>query len=275
MKMFIHVLLIPYILLSQQQTTSSSPTLQQPTETSNPAQIKTEPKKSISNSIGMDFIFVEPRMFSMGSDDRGNNCKPLHRVRISQPFYIGKFEVTQKQWTAVMGNNPSALKAANHPVSGVSWRDCQEFIKKLNGRENTKKYRLPTEAEWEFAAVGGKLGIGDNHLYSGSNDVNEVAVYKDNSLEDSNPVGSLKPNELDIYDMSGNVWEWVSDWYDPAYYESSQDLDPIGPPHGEERVLRGGSWSSNSVNCTVTNRYKGKPDSKFIIYGFRLVMEVE
>jgi formylglycine-generating enzyme required for sulfatase activity len=232
-------------------------------------------EEKITNSIDMEFVLVRPSLFSMGTDDADCNGKPAHRVRITKPYYIGKYEVTQKQWTDLMGNNPSNFKGNNRPVEMVSWLEAVEFIKKLNDKEGKNIYRLPTEAEWEFAARGGKLGIGDNHQYAGSNDVSQVAQHKDNAVDETKPVGSLKANELGIYDMSGNVWEWCADWFDEKYYETSPVLDPLGPNRGTQKVLRGGSWSSNGKSCRVAQRYRATLDAKFMIYGFRIVRDVQ
>lgn len=169
-------------------------------------------------------------------------------------FYIGKYPVTQVLWQAVMGYNPSSFKGADNPVEQVSWYDCQDFIKKLNSKTG-RKFRLPKEAEWEFAARGGNKT--HNYTYSGSNNLDEVGWYDRNSNTKTHPVGLKKPNELGIYDMSGNVSEWCE--------ESS----------GAKRIVRGGSWINFDSCCTVSCRDDYYPDSGNSHYGFRLVMDVK
>jgi len=181
-------------------------------------------------------------------------------------FYICKYEVTQELWEAVMGNNPSNFTGSeNLPVENVSWDDAQEFIRKLNLMTG-KKYRLPTEAEWEFAARGGNNSKG--YEYSGSGDMDQVAWYNGNSGGRTQPVGKKKPNELGIYDMSGNVWEWCSDWY--GDYPSGSVTNPKGPDSGSSRVFRGGSWSGYSQDCRVAYRYGNSPSFRDYDLGLRV-----
>jgi formylglycine-generating enzyme required for sulfatase activity/predicted Ser/Thr protein kinase len=224
-------------------------------------------------------VFVKGGTFTMGcTSEQGRGCwdseKPTRRVTVGD-FYIGKYEVTQKQWRAVMGtsaslSDPSYFKNCDDcPVESVSWNDIQEFIKKLN-QKTGKKYRLPTEAEWEYAARGGSAGSPTR--YSGSNNIDEVAWYSSNSGSKTHPVGRKKPNELGLYDMSGNVWEWCSDWYGSDYYKNSPQTNPQGPSSGSYRVLRGGSWYSRAQNCRVSDRYSYTPDSRNGISGFRLAL---
>ena len=189
---------------------------------------------------------------------------PTHQVTLSD-FYIGKYEVTQEQWEIVMGNNPSWFKGANNPVENVLWDDCLEFIEKLNQLTGLK-FRLPTEAEWEYAARGGNKSKG--YKYSGSNTIGDVAWYYDNAYNvgssssnyGTHPVGTKAPNELGLYDMSGNVHEWCSDWF--GSYSSSAQTNPTGPTSGSYRVLRGGSWSYRANYCRVSDRYY-YPDFRF------------
>ena len=177
-------------------------------------------------------------------------------------------EVTQAQWKAVMGSNPSNFSGCdNCPVENVSWNDVQQYIQKLNAQTG-KNYRLPTEAEWEYAAKGGKSTRG--YTYSGSNDIGSVAWYYDNSGSKTHAVGTKQANELGIYDMTGNVWEWCSDWY--GNYSSYSVTNPTGVTSGGNRVLRGGSWSSNADNCRTTFRYRGIPGGRNYSDGFRLVL---
>ena len=203
-----------------------------------------------------------------GSDAYSDE-KPTHSVTVSD-FYIGKYEVTQAQWKAVMGSNPSEFKGDNLPVENVSWNDIQEFIQKLNAQTG-KKFRLPTEAEWEYAARGGNQSKG--YKYSGSNSIGDVAWYYDNSSSKTHPVGQKSPNELGIYDMTGNVYEWCQDWYDSSAYSSSSQTNPTGPNSGSNRVLRGGGWGSAAGGCRVSRRGYSYPDYRFYGFGFRLVME--
>ena len=225
------------------------------------------------STLDIPMVYVEGGTFTMGAsaDDSEADVweKPAHRVTVSS-FYIGKYEVTQAQWKAVMGTNPSLFKGDNLPVEQVSWNDVQEFIRKLNAQTG-KTYRLPTEAEWEFAARGGNSSRG--YKYSGSNDIGSVAWYKSNSNSQTHPVGTKAPNELGIYDMTGNVWEWCSDWYSSSYYSNSPSTNPKGPTSGSRRVLRGGSWFSSAGDCRVSSRVTCNLDSGRGDIGFRLVLD--
>ncbi len=218
-----------------------------------------------TNSIGMEFVLVENGTFMMGSNS-GYWEKPVHQVTISQDYYIGKYEVTQAQWVAVMGYNPSRWKGDNLPVEYVSWDSVQVFIAKLNELEGTDKYRLPTEAQWEFAARGGNKSQG--YTYAGSNNIDEVAWYDGNSSYTTHQVGTKKANELGIYDMAGNVWECCSDWY--GSYSSSSQTDPTGASSGIYRVLRGGSWYNLANYCRVAGRVLNNPGYSGSSPGFRL-----
>ena len=218
--------------------------------------------------FNIEMVFVKGGTFKMGCTlEQGNDCfpdeKPVHEVTVSD-FYIGKYEVTQDLWTAVMGNNPSHFKGAKRPVENVSWSEAQEFIKKLNELTG-KKYRLPTEAEWEFAASGGKKSA--NKKYSGRNVVDNVAWYSKNSRNKSHIVGLKAPNELGIYDMSGNVWEWCSDWY--AEYGSEPQTNPKGAAKGDFRVIRGGGYNIFAKYVRVTTRGNAL-DARYSNIGFRL-----
>jgi len=198
-----------------------------------------------------------------------DNEKPAHSVTLSG-YYIGKYEVTQGLWKAVMGvnNNPSYFTGSdNLPVETVSWNQVKVFIDSLN-RKTGKTYRLPTEAEWEYAARGGNKSGG--YKYSGSNTLGSVAWYGDNSGSKTHEVGTKSPNELGIYDMSGNVWEWVGDWY-ASYTEGSQ-TNPTGPTTGSNRVNRGGGWSNGGRDCRVSIRDYYGPDNSGDYLGFRLVL---
>ena len=193
---------------------------------------------------------------------------PVHQVTLSD-YYIGETVITQELWETVMGSNPSHFKDAKNPVENVSWNDCQEFIKKLNALTG-KEFRLPTEAEWEYAARGGNKSKG--YKYAGSNIIGDVAWYDDYSSSSTHAVGIKSPNELGLYDMSGNVWEWCSDWWDN--YPSSPQTNPTGPTSGSSRVLRGGSWNSDAKSCRVSYRFYGSPVYRYNDIGFRLVLSL-
>ncbi|MEG1644412.1 MAG: formylglycine-generating enzyme family protein [Alistipes sp.] len=218
-----------------------------------------------------ELVFVKGGTFTMGAtSEQGYDAlydeKPAHQVTVSD-FSIGKYEVTQAQWEAVMGSNPSLFEGDNRPVEQVNWDDIQEFLRKLNAQSSGRHYRLPTEAEWEYAARGGKQSRG--YEYSGSNDIDAVAWYNGNADSKTHPVGQKSPNELGIYDMAGNVWEWCQDWY--GDYSSSSQSDPTGPSSGSHRVLRGGCWCSSAQFCRVSIRYDSAPDSWNNDRGFRVV----
>ena len=225
------------------------------------------------NGVSFNMIAVEGGTFTMGAtaeqaSDAYSDEKPTHQVTLSS-YYIGKTEVTQELWQAVMGSNPSGFSGANLPVEKVSWEDCQIFIAILN--ELTGKYfRLPTEAEWEYAARGGSKSQG--YKYSGSNTVDDVAWYPSNSSSKTHPVATKAPNELGIYDMSGNVLEWCSDWYSSSYYSSSSQYNPTGPASGSRRVYRGGSWGSSARLCRVSYRDYNGPSYRFYNLGLRLAL---
>jgi formylglycine-generating enzyme required for sulfatase activity len=226
---------------------------------------------SETSKLDIPMVYVAGGTFTMGCiSEQNSNCsdneKPAHQVTLSD-FHIGKYEVTQAQWVAVMGNNPSNLKGDNLPVENVSWNDVQEFISKLN-QKTGKQYRLPTEAEWEYAARGGTQSRG--YKYSGSDILSEVAWYKDNSGKQTHPVGQKKANELGIYDMNGNVWVWCSDWY--GNYNSSSQTNPKGPSSGSSRANRGGSWRSGANRTGVVFRGSDVPNCRDIGLGVRLVL---
>jgi formylglycine-generating enzyme len=217
-----------------------------------------------------DLIFVEGGTFKMGSNDYDDE-KPIHDVRLDS-FYMGKYPITQAQWKTIMGNNPSHFKGDNLPVEQVSWEDTKLFLEKLNQKVPTNlqrgKYRLPTEAEWEYAARGGNKSQG--YTYSGSNDIDEVAWYDKNSGNKAHEVGTKKANELGIYDMSGNVWEWCEDWY--GTYENEAQTNPRGADRGSNRVSRGGGWLYNPQDCRATNRYDLSPTGRDNGLGFRVAL---
>ena len=196
------------------------------------------------NGVSFKMIAVRGGTFQMGSDDSYENLRPVHQVTLSD-YYIGETEVTQELWTAVMGSNPSHFTGNMQlPVENVSWYDCQTFISRLN-QLTGKTFRLPTEAQWVYAVRGGNKSKG--YTYSGSNEIDEVAWYYDNSDLTTHPVKTKAPNELGIYDMTGNVFEWCSDWYGP--YSSAAQTDPTGPATGDYRINCGASWLSSAEDC--------------------------
>jgi len=241
-------------------------------------------KASGGKVSSIEMVFVKGGTFTMGcTKEQGSDCEafeePAHSVILSD-YYIGKYPVTQAQWKAVMDSYPSELHNTGCdecPVEKVSWHDAQDFIKELNAQTG-KNYRLPTEAEWEFAARGGNQS--KRYKYSGSNSIIDVAWYDENfnnskhgSQGTTHPVGTKAPNELYIYDMSGNVYEWCSDWFE--FYFSILQINSEEPIFIPMRVLRGGSWGNIAQNCRVSARYGNPPDSRYGIHGFRLASSTE
>jgi formylglycine-generating enzyme required for sulfatase activity len=234
---------------------------------------------------GTGMVTIPPGEFLMGSPNGNDDERPVHRVRISKEFEMGKCEVTQAQWEAVMSdahggpgprvvnvdgaavsNRPSRFKGASLPVESVSWEDVALFLKRLNARETGHAWRLPTEAEWEYACrAGGEQGAG----------LAAIAWYKANSGDQTQPVATKEPNAWGLHDMQGNVAEWVQDWYSPNYYENSPGADPKGPEAGPEtgsyRIFRGSCWHNTSENCRPAIRGFDFPVSRFDYVGFRLV----
>ncbi|MEX0315238.1 MAG: formylglycine-generating enzyme family protein [Allomuricauda sp.] len=250
-------------------------------------------KEQIKNSehlLETEMVKVKSGTFLMGCPSDKENChegeRPAHRVNVDN-FYIGKYEVTQKLWRDVMGNDPQDLEYKNCdscPVENVSWEEIQEFIDKLN-RKTNKSFRLPTEAEWEYAARGGKKSR--NYRFAGGNQLDEVAWFWKNSGDKplngswdwdtivgnkgrTHAVGLKKPNELGLHDMAGNVGEWCQDWYDEAYYKKSPKVNPSGPKEGKYRVNRGGGWLSDGRYCRIIGRHYSEPGDKSPFMGFRL-----
>ena len=205
-------------------------------------------------------IHVEGGTFTMGEGSEA------HQVTLPS-YYIGETLVTQALWQAVMGSNPSHFKGDQHPVEKVCWNDCQNFIKKLN-QKTGKKFRMLTEAEWEYAVRGGNKPKG--YKYAGSNNLNEVAWYENNSEKKTHPVKQMKANELGIFDMCGNVWEWCQDWY--GNYDRGPQTNPTGPTSGSSRVLRGGSWHDVAMYCRSSYRYGSSPSIAYTYLGFRLAL---
>ena len=214
--------------------------------------------EAYTNSLGMVFVLIPAGSFLMGSDALADE-KPVHSVTISRAFYLGKFEVTQEQWTALMEENPSWFRGGNLPVEQVFWSDAQEFIRRLNLKEGHSRYRLPTEAEWEYAAGAGRAGSGPSGADAAA--LESIAWYDKNSGSSTHPVGQKAPNAWGLHDMLGNVNEWVQDWFAGDAYKNSPSTDPAGPPSGTLRVRRGGSWSDGAENCRLARRTFDAPDS--------------
>jgi formylglycine-generating enzyme required for sulfatase activity len=257
------------------------------------AQTQTADGLASSNSIGMQFVRIPAGQFLMGSPETDRRArdfeKPQHPVTISKGFDLGVYEVTQAQWEAVMGANPYDRDRSNpyytlpgmaeritrpdHPAT-VSWLDAQEFIARLSELEGTDRYRLPTEAEWEYAARASTTTA-----YSFGDDANELGAHAwyggDFDTGGTHPVGQKQPNPWGLYDVHGNAWEWVQDWFDPDYYAVSPDTDPQGPATGTERTVRGGSWHSTASDWRAAFRRDYAPDYRGISVGFRVLREIE
>ena len=242
-----------------------------------------ETKTVTANGVTFKMKLVEAGTFTMGatSEQTGAsaNESPAHQVTLTKDYYLGETEVTQALWYAVMGQKPTSDGSAwsstyglgdNYPAYYISWNDCQEFINKLNQLTGLT-FRLPTEAEWEYAARGGNKATTQT-LYSGSNTIGDVAWYGDNSSKNQLVAGKAA-NALGLYDMSGNVWEWCNDWY--GSYSSGAQTDPTGPSGGSDRVMRGGSWVINAIYCRVANRGDGSVTYRLSYIGVRLALTVE
>lgn len=233
-----------------------------------PAQILPQPIMELIH----DMVKVEGGTFTMGgTPEQGNDAfddeKPVHKVTLST-FSIGRYPITQDQWEAVMGSNPSHFKGEKRPVESVSWFDCQEFAKKLSEMTG-RHFRLPTEAEWEYAARGGKKG--KRYKFSGGHILDLVGWYNENSGNTSHEVGKKSPNELGLYDMSGNIWEWVQDW--KGDYTEDDQVNPTGPETGIERVCRGGSWNREIDRARVSYRGDDQPTLRYCSLGLRIVVD--
>jgi formylglycine-generating enzyme required for sulfatase activity len=249
------------------------------------------------NSLGMEFVLIQAGSFNMGADARLEDTQideaPIHRVIISKAFFIGKYEVTRRQWAELMEENESPAQAhespeqtqelfGDHPVTQISWDEAQSFIERLNLKEGGNKYRLPTEAEWEYAARAGS----NSTFYFGDDaaQLGQYAWFGETIAQGStHPVGQKQPNAWGLYDIHGNVWEMVQDWYGMEYYNETiaperllqPSIDPAGPESGISRVERGGSWNASATNCRTANRHFNTPDKKYSNLGFRLAMSLE
>ncbi|PAV14239.1 Sulphatase-modifying factor protein [Methanosarcina spelaei] len=234
------------------------------------------PKIFTSPSTGMEFVLIPAGKFMMGSpsgeeviyDDEA----PIHKVTIEDSFYMGKYPVTQKQWKKIQGSNPSSLKGEDWPVEMISWEDAQEFIQKLNEKEGTEKYRLSSEAEWEYSCRAGtqtRYSFGDDE-----SKLNEYAWYEKSFGSETHPAGQKKPNSLGLYDIHGNVWEWVQDRWHSNYNVAPSDGSAWEDGNSSSRLIHGGSWGSNAVSCRSAARLGDDPDSCGSVVGFRLLREL-
>lgn len=223
----------------------------------------------LNDSVQLEMTFIEGGSLIMGSDVGKKDARPAHEVEVSD-FFIGKFEFTQEQWVAVMGENPSEIECLKCPVNDMSWEQLTDLLSKLKWKTD-RTFRLPTEAEWEYAAQGGNQSRG--YLYSGSNSIEEVAWLKPNGNDQQHEVGLLKPNELGLYDMNGNAWELCEDWYDKKFYQRSPKKNPVNEIPAKYRVSRGASWMSPAHYCERHYRNTDHPHHKRGNGGFRLVME--
>lgn len=223
------------------------------------------------NDMTYDLAKVQAGTFTMGATTEMKEAsideKTTHQITITKSYLIGKTEVTQSLWTAIMGYNPSYFKGDQKPVENISWYECIAFISKLNDISG-KKIRLPTEAEWEYAARGGNKN--NHYQFCGGNVLENVAWFDGNSDQTTQNVAKKQPNELGLYDMSRNVREWCSDWY--SSYSSYSQTDPQGPINGTQRVTRGGSWYDNAGECRSSFRFCSSPNSGNMFIGFRLVL---
>ncbi|MDW7733609.1 MAG: formylglycine-generating enzyme family protein [Methanolobus sp.] len=237
--------------------------------------IRDKPVASIQNSIGMELVLIPAGEIQIDPNEYSNE-KTVHKVIVSKPFYLGKYLVRQKEWKAVMGNDPSCFEGDDRPVECVTWNDVQEFVKRLNTREGTDKYRLPSGAEWEYACRAGtttKYSFGDDESKLG-----EYAWYYDNSENQTHPVGQKKPNPWGLYDMHGNVWEWCQDRYYKSYHNSSESARADGSAWAAGGsfglVLRGGGWVNYAGKCRSAYRSNFNPNYGYYSLGFRLLMSV-
>jgi formylglycine-generating enzyme required for sulfatase activity len=240
---------------------------------------ETAPDMQFTNSIGMEFVLVPAGSFQVviGKNEFAEDV--FSTAIISKPFYLGKYPVTQEQWVAVMESNPSFFKGRRNPVEKVSWNDAQEFIRRLNTKEGHERYRLPTEMEWEYAAKGGTntkyFFMKDPKTWAEAEGLlADYAWSRGNARETTHPVGQKKPNPYGFYDIYGNVFEWVQDWY--AELPKSQKMtDYRGPKTGDVRVNRGGSWFYTAKLCRSDHRDYDKPDFRDTDLGFRLALSSE
>lgn len=248
------------------------------------------PGSVVPDSLGLTFIRVEPGTFLQGNAEGKLSERPVHRVTLTRPYDLGRHEVTRKQWRLIMGTEPwkgqlYAGEGDDLPATYVNWYDVQAFIEKLNQADSLHRYRLPTEAEWEYAAYAGtgmKYGYTADPdslcVYANIADSTASEVFPDwepapcrDGFAYSAPVESLLPNRWGFYDMVGNVWEWTNDWF--AFFPDSALTDPVGPPTGERKVLKGNSWDAFPETARISNRFAVLPHERSVLFGFRLVRE--
>ncbi|ETX00689.1 MAG: hypothetical protein ETSY1_10295 [Candidatus Entotheonella factor] len=229
-------------------------------------------KSRAMRHLALEFVLIHPGTFQMGSE-RFDDEQPVYPVRISRPFYLGKYPVTQAEWEAVMGTNSSSFQGhPRRPVENVSWEEAQAFIERLNALEGHRQYRLPTEAEWEYAARAGST----TDYYFGDNvsRLHQYAWWASNARGQTHPVGELKPNASGLYDIHGNVWEWIRDWYGSTYYEERVSQDPQGPSTASYRTVRGGGWDCRAGDCRSASRNVEVPNGRSPAIGFRLLKQI-
>jgi formylglycine-generating enzyme required for sulfatase activity len=262
---------------ARDETAKNAPDLQRRTSVVAVPEKPTPFTLDLGAGVKMEFVLIPAGSFLMGSEKGGNDEKPVHKVTIAKPFYLGKYEVTQEQWQVVMGSNPSRFKGPKNPVEMVSWNGCQEFLKKINEKFPGIGSRLPSEAEWEYACRAGstteycfgdgETGLGDYAWYV----TNSGRWSFTNSGRETHPVGEKKPNAWGLYDMHGNVAEWCQDWYHDSYSGAPRDGSAWESPAGSTRVIRGGLWNYYALSCRSANRYRYHPDSRYYGIGFRFM----
>lgn len=262
---FLFLFLQSICISAQNRTATTRRANLQPNDTLTQKQVR------VFSKMLENMAFVDGGVFKMGIDDGGRYIQdnaPSHQVSI-EPFFISKYEVTQDEWETVMGTNPSFFKGSDLPVENVSWNDCQDFVSKLNNVTGMN-FRLPSEAEWEYAAQGGKYSL--ENKYAGSDFPKAVAWFAGNSKSKTHPVGKKRPNELGIFDMSGNVAEWCEDYYDFSYYSISPEKNPHGPVQGNNKVVRGGGWLMDETYVDIKVRGVFPQSASNHNIGLRLAM---
>jgi len=221
-----------------------------------------------SPATGMVLVKIPAGCFQMGGAEEDNE-QPVHQVCLDE-FYLGKYEVMQKEWRAVMDSNPSLFMGSGRlPVDNISWEEAREFVRRLNARDNTLHYRLPTEAEWEYAA---RAGTAHEHYWNDA-DPGKFAWYDENAGDKTHPVGEKQANAFGLHDMAGNLWEWVADWYGENYYGDSPKKNPQGPETGDTKVLRGGSWFYDDFALRSALRESNRPGTKYNYFGLRVAAD--
>jgi formylglycine-generating enzyme required for sulfatase activity len=234
-------------------------------------------EKPFHTSLGIDFVLIPAGSFMMGLSpeellhSRYTNALPKHPVRVSRPFYMSRHEITQRQWRVVMGENPSHFKGKDRPVENITWHQVQEFIRRLNLRDHTRSYRLPTEAEWEYACRAGSVTqfcFGDDR-----EKLDRYGWYCRNSDFETHPVGKLRPNDWGLYDMHGNAAEWCQDWYEGYPRTGVFRSDPSGPASGTEKIIRGGAWDQAASFCRSAARSRNVTNDGSVLVGFRLAKD--